>query len=92
MYLEAGGQHPSSHFHAYYGDDAAIYTLPPFDIIAGSLPRLQKRLVEVWAELYLEELETDWLLPQTGQPPVPCVPSWFSLSGTAPLANVIGPL
>ncbi len=31
MYFEVGGQHHRPHFHAYYGDDVAIYSLAPID-------------------------------------------------------------
>ena len=37
MYMEVGGQHHKPHFHAYYGDDVAIYTLEPIALIAGAL-------------------------------------------------------
>ena len=74
MFMEAGGQHYRPHFHAHYGDDVAIYSLSPLELIAGSLPRRQQRLVEAWAELHEEELLADWQLLQAGQPPQPIAP------------------
>lgn len=74
MYMEAGGQHHSPHFHAYYGDEVAIYTVSPIELIAGLLPRRQQRFVEAWAELHEEELLVAWQLLQAGQPPVPIAP------------------
>ena len=74
MYVETGGQHHRSHFHAYYGDDVAIYTLSPIELIAGSLPRRQRRLVEAWAELHEDELLADWQLLQSGQVSLPIAP------------------
>ncbi len=74
MYVEAGGQHYRSHFHAYYGDDVAIYALSPIELIAGSLPRRQRRLVEAWAELHEDELLADWQLLQSGQVSLPIAP------------------
>lgn len=74
MYVEAGGQHHRSHFHAYYGDDVAIYALSPIELIAGSLPRRQRRLVEAWAELHEDELLADWQLLQSGQMSLPIAP------------------
>ena len=50
MYCELGPHH-SPHFHAYHGDDEAVYGLDPIELLAGSLPRRQARLVEAWAEL-----------------------------------------
>jgi hypothetical protein len=74
MYVEAGGQHHRPHFHAYYGNEVAIYALSPIDLIAGLLPRRQRRLVEAWAELHEDELLTDWKLLQSGRVPLPISP------------------
>lgn len=74
MFMEAGGQHHRPHFHAYYGEDVAIYSLSPIEMIAGSLPRRQQRFVEAWAELHEDELTADWQLLQTGQSPLPIAP------------------
>ncbi len=74
MFMEAGGQHHRPHFHAYYGEDVAIYALSPIELIAGSLPRRQQRFVEAWAELHEDELIADWQLLQSGQVPLPIAP------------------
>lgn len=34
--------------------------IDPIEIISGSLPRRQERLVEAWAELHQGELSVDW--------------------------------
>jgi Domain of unknown function (DUF4160) len=44
-----------AHFHAHYQDEVAIFNIDPVEIIAGSLPRRQRRLVEVWAERHVAE-------------------------------------
>ena len=46
MFAELGEPHHSPHFHAYYGEETAVYGIEPVEIIAGSLPRRQQRLVE----------------------------------------------
>ncbi len=74
MYMEAGDPHHLPHFHAYYQDEVAVIGLNPVDLIAGSLPRRQRRLVEAWAELHQEELVTDWARLQAGQVPLPIAP------------------
>jgi len=74
MYVEAGAPHHLPHLHAYYQDDVAVVGLEPVELIAGSLPRRQRRLVEAWAELHQEELLADWLRLQAGQPPFPIPP------------------
>lgn len=48
--------HQAPHFHAYYQDAVAVFGIDPIELIAGSLPQKQRRLVEAWAELHQEEL------------------------------------
>jgi hypothetical protein len=74
MYWEANAPHHTPHFHAYYQEDVAVYSLDPVELIAGSLPRRQRRLVEAWAELHEAELQDDWNRLQGGRPPVPIDP------------------
>ena len=74
MYMEAGVPHHTPHFHAYYQDDAAVFSLDPVELMAGNLPRRQQRFVEAWAELHQSELIADWQLLQTGQLPQPIAP------------------
>ena len=51
MFVEAGGQHHRAHFHAYYQEDAAVFTIDTIECLGGSLPKAQQRLVEPWAEI-----------------------------------------
>ena len=69
MYAEPTTQHHESHFHAYYQDDVAIYSVETLEMIAGSLPRRQQRFVEAWAELHQYELLENWQRLQNGRPP-----------------------
>jgi hypothetical protein len=50
MFSEPGAQHHVPHFHAYYQNEAAVFSTSPVDLIAGTLPQKQRRLVEAWAE------------------------------------------
>lgn len=74
MYAELGAPHHQPHFHAYYQDEVAIYSIDPVDLMAGSLPRRQQRLVTAWAELHQAELLADWGRLQAGQSPLPVEP------------------
>jgi hypothetical protein len=69
MYAEAGGPHPSPHFHAYYQQQVAIYGIDSLELIAGALRRQQQRLVEAWAELHQEELKANGERLQKGRVP-----------------------
>ena len=74
MYMEVQVPHHVPHFHAYHQDDVAVFSLEPIDLIAGSLPRRQRRLVEAWAELHEAELVADWQRLQAGQAPLAIEP------------------
>lgn len=74
MFVEAGGPHHTSHFHAYYQDQVGIYGIERIEKLAGSLPRRQERLVLAWAELHQDELLSDWRALQAGRAPVKIEP------------------
>ena len=69
MFVEAGGQHHTPHFHAYYQEQVGIYDIGKIERVAGALPRRQERLVLAWAELHQEELMANWDTLQDGRPP-----------------------
>lgn len=74
MYFEPKGKHHVAHFHAYYQDMVGIISIDPVDLIAGSLPRKQQRLVEAWAELHQTELMENWQRLQAGKVPFKIAP------------------
>jgi hypothetical protein len=63
-------QHHRAHFHAFYQEHAAVFALDTIECLSGCLPKAQQRLVEAWAEIHRAELQDDWALLQSGQPPV----------------------
>jgi hypothetical protein len=67
MYFSPG-EHNPPHFHAYYNEYKASFSLESLEIIDGELPRKQKRLVLAWAELHIDELKADWNLATNGEP------------------------
>jgi len=69
MFVELGEQHHRPHFHAYYQDHVGIFSFDPVELVAGELPKRQRRLVEAWAELHQAELAADWQLLQAGHKP-----------------------
>lgn len=74
MYAEVNEPHHISHFHAYYQDQVAVYNIDSIEIISGTLPKRQQRLVEAWAELHKAELLADWERLQEGRKPLPIDP------------------
>jgi Domain of unknown function (DUF4160) len=74
MFMEAGATHHTPHFHAYYQEHVGVFSIEPVELIAGDLPRTQRRLVEAWAELHRQELREDWVRLQAGRPAMPIAP------------------
>jgi hypothetical protein len=74
MFSEPSERHHVPHFHAYYQENVAVFSISPVEIVTGSMPQRQQRLIEAWAELHQEELLADWNLLQEGKPPAPIDP------------------
>ena len=74
MFMEVGAPHNTPHFHAYYQDDIAVFGIARIQLLAGGLPRKQRRLVAAWAELHQSELMDAWRTLQKGRPPKPIRP------------------
>lgn len=69
MYPEAGERHRTPHFHARYGGSRATISIESGEVLAGSLPRPQLRLIQAWVELRRIHLEADWNLLVAGLAP-----------------------
>ena len=74
MFVEPSERHHTAHFHAYYQEDTAVFSISPVELLAGSVPQRQQRLVEAWAELRQQELLADWELLRLGRRPAPIAP------------------
>lgn len=61
MYFD---DHAPPHFHAYYGNDAAVLAIDTFEVLEGRLPKRALSLVREWAELHRDELREDWQLAE----------------------------
>jgi hypothetical protein len=69
MFAEPSERHHAPHFHAYYQEHIAVFSISPVALMAGSIPLRQQRLVEAWAELHQDELLVDWNLLEQGRRP-----------------------
>ena len=65
---------PTTVSYLSYQEEIGIFSIEPVELIAGSLPKRQKRLVEAWAELHQQELTADWNTLQEGRTPEPIDP------------------
>lgn len=60
--------HNPPHFHAYYGEHEAIFSIYTFEIIEGTLPKRAKALVIEWAVEHRQDLLKDWELAEQHAP------------------------
>lgn len=60
------GQHNTPHFHAFYGDYEASFSLSG-ELLAGSFPKKQAAFVRAWALLHEDELKANWTLASSGE-------------------------
>ena len=66
--------HAPPHFHAIYGEDEAAIEIATGAILAGSLPRRARTMVEDWVARHRAELQADWDLAVASQPLIPVPP------------------
>jgi Domain of unknown function (DUF4160) len=66
--------HAPPHFHAIYGEHEATFQIATGTILAGSLPRRARALVEEWLIAHHTELQQDWDLAIASQPLLPIPP------------------
>jgi len=56
--------HNPPHIHVRYQNDKALISIEG-DIIEGTLPKKQLRLVQAWIELHRDEILANWELAQS---------------------------
>lgn len=61
-------EHGVPHFHAKYGGQTAVFTIPDLQILEGELPRRVRGLVLEWAFEHRAALLENWDLAQTKKP------------------------
>ena len=74
MFAEPGAPHNRPHFHVYYQNYVAVYSIHPIELLSGNLPLRQKRFLEAWAEMHQGELADNWERLQSGQLPYKIAP------------------
>ncbi len=74
MYFFDNQQHHLPHIHVEYQGSRAVFGIDSAELMEGTLPRKQLRLVQAWIELHQEELIADWQLATNGEEPVRIAP------------------
>ena len=66
MYWHDTDRHKLPHFHAYYGDNEAVFSLDG-ELIAGDFPKRQAAFVKAWALMHEDDLKANWRLALNGE-------------------------
>jgi hypothetical protein len=62
-------EHNPAHIHAYFQEYKASVKILDGEIINGTLPSRQTKLVLAWIEIHKDELLANWELCQNGEKP-----------------------
>ena len=57
-------EHMPPHFHAEYGEYQCSITIEEIELLNGSIPNKQLKMLMGWAALHQEELKEEWYLAQ----------------------------
>ncbi|HLD63906.1 MAG TPA: DUF4160 domain-containing protein [Candidatus Peribacteraceae bacterium] len=67
MYWLDTKRHHSPHIHAEYAGSEAVFSIAESELLEGSMPPRQIRLIQAWIEIHREELMADWTLAIRGE-------------------------
>lgn len=59
--------HMPPHFHASYGDNKVIVSIDDLEVLDGSMPSKQLKMLLGWAAFHQEELRENWELAKDRQ-------------------------
>lgn len=71
MYIH---DHNPPHFHAFHGDDTAMFSIDTGQMIQGDFPLKKAALVTAWAILNYKNLMKNWNSLSNGQNPTKIKP------------------
>jgi hypothetical protein len=69
MFVMDTDRHHLPHIHVRYAEFKASISIESTEVLAGSLPARQLRLVSAWIEIHRDELMADWALAAEGVQP-----------------------
>ena len=67
-------EHKPPHFHAKYGSDEVAISINDIEVLEGSLPNKQLKMLLGWTALHQEELLENWQLAEQKQDLFPIEP------------------
>ncbi len=69
MYALDTDKHHHPHIHVRYNEYKVVLRILDGEILDGSLPNKQMKLVQAWIAIHQDELIADWQLASEGQTP-----------------------
>ncbi|BEU86588.1 DUF4160 domain-containing protein [Selenomonas sp. TAMA-11512] len=66
MFFRDIGQHQKPHVHVYYGEHEAVIAVDG-ELLAGSLPRKQLKMITGWLSFHEDEAYKAWNLAVQGE-------------------------
>ncbi|MHB1360131.1 MAG: DUF4160 domain-containing protein [Rhodocyclaceae bacterium] len=69
MLFEDNDRHNSPHSYVRYAGQKASIAIEDGQLLAGSFPAKQLKMVQVWIEIHKDELMADWELAVAGEQP-----------------------
>ena len=66
--------HLPPHFHAQYGEYECAVTIENIELLTGSMPNKQLKMLLGWTALHQDELSEEWYLAQHKQELFPIEP------------------
>ena len=67
-------EHRPPHFHATYGGEEVTILINELEVLSGSIPAKQLKMVLGWAAFHQEELLENWVLAEKQQEVFPIEP------------------
>lgn len=67
-------EHQPPHFHASYGGNTVVVSIRELEVIDGSIPSKQLKMLLGWAAFHQEELMENWQLAEAKQELFPIEP------------------
>ena len=67
-------EHQPPHFHATYGGQEVIISINAIEVLDGTFPPRQLKMLLGWASLHQEELMENWALAEQNQELFPIDP------------------
>lgn len=74
IFFEEGERHHLPHIHVRYAGQKSAIAIEDGQILAGSIPPKQLKLVQAWIEIHKDELYANWELALAGEQPFKIAP------------------